>query len=88
MFRGESGKWTFQEDWVRGSFKGEVNCQMQLKRQKGRKVRKTPDLAKEDNYYLEAAEGRRMEDNRSQKTVVLSSVPERPIRSTFESPVV
>lgn len=76
MFRGESGKWTFKEEWVRGSFKGEVNCQMQLKSQRGRKVRKTPDLAKEDNYYLEAAEGRRTE-NRSQKIVVLSRVPEK-----------
>lgn len=45
-FRGESGKWAFVEDLGRGSFKEEVNCQMQLKSQGGREPRKTPDLAK------------------------------------------
>lgn len=57
-------------------FQEEVNCQMQLRSQRGRKLRKTPDLAKEDNYYLEAAEQRRMEGNRSQMIVVPSCGPE------------
>ena len=46
----------FHRRLSKGEFEEEVNRQMQLRTQRGRELRKTPDLAKEDNYYLEAAE--------------------------------
>lgn len=72
----------------RGSFKEEVNCQMQLRRQRGRELRKTPDLAKKIIIIWRQQNGEEQRRTEVKRQCCSQQRPRRAFRSTFKPPVV